>query len=131
MTLKLLYLSIAAFLLLQPPLSADVTFDLTTAKMTLNDDGHVTGLQLSDGTSLPSADDPSFRLTLTSGEHLTPKSIALNDNQLNVNYAGGWSLTFQINENRGFVLFTLTESKLPDNISEIDIFKLRFLRKKN
>jgi len=129
MTLKLLYLSIAAFLLLQPPLSADVTFDLTTAKMTLNDDGHVTGLQLSDGTSLPAADDPSFRLKFKNGKDLSPKSITLNGNQLSVNYAGDWSLTFQIKENRGFVLFTLTESKLPDNISEIDIFQVALSQK--
>ncbi|HID92845.1 MAG TPA: DUF4838 domain-containing protein, partial [bacterium (Candidatus Stahlbacteria)] len=65
MILKQLCLSILVSILLQPPLSANVTFDLTTAKMTLNDDGHVSRLQLPEGTSLPAADYPSFKLSGT------------------------------------------------------------------
>lgn len=68
MTFKQLYFSIVVLLLLQSPLSADVTFDLTTAKIKLTDDGHITRLQLFDGTSLPATDDPSFRLKLKNGK---------------------------------------------------------------
>lgn len=122
--LRFLFLITALILLHPPALSADVIFDVTTAKIVLNQKGRITSISHSDGSTSPAAGESSFRLNLTNGEKLIPNSLTREGNELKVSYTGDWSMTFQIKENNGFILFELTDFHLPENIAELDLFNV-------
>lgn len=103
-------------------LCADVTFDLKTAKLVLDQKGRISSLSFADGKSSPAAGDANFRIHLDKGANLIPKSITRTGNELHVAYADNWSMVFKITEAEGFVLFELTQSNLPENAIELDLF---------
>jgi hypothetical protein len=124
--LRLLF-SIAALSTLLPfssALYADVTFDLKTAKLLLNQKGRVSSLTFADGKASPAAGETNFRIHLDKGASLIPESIVRKGNELHVAYTGAWSMVFKIEEHNGFVLFELTQSKLPENTVELDLFHI-------
>ncbi len=110
--------------LLSPALLADVTLDLQNAKLTLNPKGHSTSLSFADGKSVLPATEANFRLHLDDDTSLVPESISRKGDELLVNYADAWSMTFTITENKGFVLFELTQSQLPENSAKLDLFHI-------
>lgn len=121
---RFLFSATTLFALLPFPsaLYADVTFDLKPAKLALDQKGRVSSLSFADGKSSPAAGETNFRINLDNGPSLAPESITRKGNELHVAYAGAWSMVFEIKENEGFVLFELTQSKLPENAVELDLF---------
>ena len=103
--------------------SAEVTFDLATAKVVMTDGGIVQSIRFTDETLSPAAGQQCFSATLTTGESLLPESIQRSNDQLHVKYPGGGSMLFHVKENKGFVLFELMESHLPKGVETLNVFQ--------
>jgi hypothetical protein len=103
--------------------SAETTFDLKTAKLTLGDDGTVASLVFADGPSWPAAGRPALCLETAQGRRL-PESVSQTGNTLSVVFAGGSSAELQVEPHRGFLVVRLTRLTTKEDVQRLRLFSV-------
>ncbi len=97
--------------------------DLSTAKLTINEQGVATAIVFSDGVQWPSSGSPSFSI-LAKGQPHPPKSIAVDGDRWTVRYANGVTAEFQVTCGQGFAIFRLNKLEPRDGITHFWLFNL-------
>lgn len=97
--LPLATLSVACF-------AAEMTFDLATARLTLDERGQVTSLRFADGTVWPGSEQPAFWLETDQGRRL-PEAVRRTADGLAIDFAGGARAEFRVEIVRGAAVFRL------------------------
>jgi len=106
-----------------PPCLAQVTFDLSTATLRLDEESAVASLLWPDGSSWPLADRCSFLLEMDQGE-LSPAAIECEGRRLTVRYNDGGLAEFSVATQPGFAVFRLERLQTSAAVQRLRLFRL-------
>ena len=121
-----MYRACAALLVLAsaaPLCPADTTFDLTTAKLTLDECGRVGWLKMADGRQWSGSGQPAFCLQTERGQLLS-ESVGLAGDRLVVTFQGGSTAEFIVSRHRGFAVFRLEKLTTDEQVQRLGLFSL-------
>ncbi len=122
--MKLLIRSACLFLtFLAGVVRADVTLDLGTAKLRLDDGGVALGLVFADGTRWPGSGQPVFVLEESGASHLA-RSATRSGDLLQVAFDDGSTASFRLTEKPGMVLLRLESLKARGPVERFRLFRL-------
>ena len=103
--------------------AAETVLDLTTAKLTLDGRGAVTGLKFADGTAWPASGRSAFALETAQGE-LHPESAKLDGQKLTIVFPGGSTAELAVKCDRGFAVFRLVKLTTTEEVKRLRLFSL-------
>jgi hypothetical protein len=101
---------------------AEVTIDLKTARLVLDDRG-AARLTFADDVKWPASNQPVFALRVKS-QWLTPQAVERRESELKVAFEGGHMARFAIVPGEGFVAFRLIAGSLGEDVEEFRLFHL-------
>ncbi len=102
---------------------ADVTIDLQTATLALDDAGRVTSLTSAGGSALTVPGPPVLYLDTDETTHF-PTAISRTGSTITVAFEGGATAEFSITTQRGFVVLDLRKLTAPRNVRRFRLFGL-------
>jgi hypothetical protein len=102
---------------------ADTTLDLTTAKISIDGRGIVTGLGFADGAQWPSAGQPAFAVEVD-GKTWAPREVEFAGERCRVRFENGAAAEFRVTTGRGFAVFRLTKLEGGQQLARLRLFNL-------
>lgn len=110
-------------ILASPLAAAEISLDLGTARLRLDERTGTAALTLADGTAWPAADQPAFALQTEKGL-LVPTSLRLAPPRLTVTFEGGSTAEFLLDVRPGLAVFRLTKFEPKGDVNRFRLFRL-------
>lgn len=119
---RLAWLSVLTCILPQPA-KADMSIDLVTAQLRIDERGYVDAVKLNDGTQWSSANQPAFHMETEAGAVL-PKSVRQTQEGIEVQFEDGSTALFAVDRQPGFAVFRLKKLDAKSEIRRLNLFTL-------
>lgn len=113
----------AIVLLLARAGAAEVTLDLGTAQVRLDERGYVRPIQLADEAAGPAGPQPAMMIETDRGEHY-PKSLTLAGDRLTAVFEGAGTAEWSVARHKGFVILRLTRLACERPVKRLRVFAL-------
>ena len=117
----LVVLVVAVCLVRQSAVSA-ATLDLSTAKLTINEQG-IASLAFADGTQWPVSKLPAFTIDIAGQKH-QPKLVELIADRCTVRFDNGVTAEFRVTVGQGFAVFRLNKIEPREGITNFQLFSV-------